>query len=253
METLLILPLTGLLLPAGYALRFGAAGIVALLALGVYGNTPLNPGAGHGYGVAILFMFFVLFFGGIAAGLVARGLWHAWRGRSVDLGDLAVPRLLDDLLAVLAMVIPAGLVAMMLGRALSGSTHPLAVHLGLLAGLAAAALGAVGGLRGLARAAVLGLSLWLAVIIVDSMRLEGQLRADAARMSSDRLRCLAVGPQGLPPDPAVPLMGLTAPKPIILHTADPSGPQFLRWSFRWHGFVEGGISAADVRCTPTPP
>lgn len=253
MGALLILPLTGLFLPARYALRLGALGIIALLALGVYGNTPSNPGVGHGYGVAMIFVFSVLFFGAIALGLIARGVWHGWRGAPLDPVDLAVPAFVDWLLLGLAMVVPAGLVGLTLGRGLSGAAHPLLVHLALLAALAAAALGAAVTIPGLARAAVLGLSLWLAVIVVDSMRLEGQVLADAARRAPDLPHCLAVGQLGLPPDPDVPLMGLTAPKPIILQIADPSGPRLLRWSFRYHGFVKGGISAADVRCTPALP
>ena len=253
MEALLILPIAGLLLPARYALRLGALGLTTLLAIGIYDNTPLNPGAGQGLGLAMIFMFFVLFFGAITLGLVVRAIWGAWRSVALDPADLAVPALVDALLVGLAMVVPAGMFALALGNALSGNVHPLAVHLGLLATMAATSLASVFTLPGLARAAVLGLSLRLAVIVVDSMRLERQVLADVTRPLPDQPRCLAVGPQGLPPDHAVPLMGLTAPKPIILQIADPSGPQFLRWSFRWHGFVEGGISAADVRCIPALP
>lgn len=106
---------------------------------------------------------------------------------------------------------------------------------------------------GLLRAGALGLSMWLAVIMGDSMQLQGQIAADAALILQDRPGCLAIGPQGLPPGTGLPLMGLTAPKPIILLIADPRGPQFLRWSFRWHGFVRGAIAVAEVHCIPAMP
>ncbi len=251
MEALLILPLAGMILPARYALRLGGLGGIALLALGAYGNTPYDPGVGHGLGTAMIFMGFVLLFGGIAAGLVVRWGWHLWRRTALDLAGLAAPPLVDDLLAGLAMVVPAGLVAVMVGSALSGNLHPLAVHLGIFAFLAAVALASGVRLRGLARAAVLGLSLWLAVIVADSMCLERQLLADAARILPDQPRCLAIGPQRLSMDQARPLMGLTTPKPILLRAAD--GNRVLRWSFRYHGFVKTGIDPQDVPCTPALP
>lgn len=247
MKALLILPLAGLLLPPRFALRLGGLGIVALLGLLVFGNTPYNPGAGHGLGLALIGFFVVLFFGAIIAGLIARGLWHAWRGTPIGPGDIAVPPALDQMLVGLAMAVPAGLAALALGQALSGHAGPLAVHLGLLAGLAALAVGSAFAARGMVRAAGLGLSLWLAVIVADSMRLERQLRAD---LPQDRAYCLAIGPDRLPPERLPPLMGLTAPKPIHLQIADPGHPRFLRWSFRWHGFVPGGLNPRDVPCTP---
>lgn len=213
MEALLVLPLLGLLLPARYSLRLGGLGIVALMAVAVYGNTPYDPGAGHGLGLAIIGLFVALFFGAIGAGLIARGIWHARRGNPVGPADLAVPPLVEELLIGIAMVVPAGIAAMVLGNVLSGHAQPLAVHLVLLAGLAA--LAAVAGLRmrGLLRGAVLGLSLWLAAIVADSMRLERQLMSNLQRNVGF---CLAIGPDRLPLDEVPPLMGLTAPKPILL-------------------------------------
>ncbi|EEW25180.1 hypothetical protein [Rhodobacter ferrooxidans] len=243
-------PLAGLVLPARHALRLGALGVIALMTFAVYGNAAYHQGAGYALGVAMVGTFFALVFGAIVAGLIASGLWQAWHGNWPAAADPAMPPALDNLLIAVAMVVPAGIAALALGSALAGNAHPLAVHLGLLAALATLALVTTFGLHGLVRAAALGFCLWLAVIVADSMRLEGQLLADAARIKPDLPRCMAIGPQGMPLAQVPPLMGLTAPKPILLHIADPTRPRFLRWSFRWHGFVRGGIRAEDLRCTP---
>ncbi len=258
MEATLILPLLGLVLPPRYALRLAAVGIIALLAFGVFGNKAYDPGAGHGLGLAILIWFVILFFGAILLGLAARGLWHLWRISLDDsakpgLADLSVPPLLDQLLAGLAMIVPAGLLALALGDFLAGSGHPLLIHIGLLVAVLSLGVVALIYLDGLPQAATLGLSIWLAFIVADSMRLEGQMMADVTRQAGALPQCLAIGPEALAPGQLPPLMGLTAPKPILLRIAHDGNARLLRWSFRWHGFVRGGINEADVRCLPAPP
>lgn len=258
MEAALILPALGLVLPPRYALRLAALGVIAIVAFAVYGNTTYDPGAGHAIGVVILGGFAALYFGAILAGLGARWLWHLWRGAPDGPGkwsfaDLSVPPAVDQFLAGLTMLVPAGLVALALGTALAGSSHPLLVHLGLLAACLSLGGIAVVLLQGMARAAAIGLALWMAIIVSDSMRLEGQVIADAARQAGSLPMCLAIGPDGLGPDQLPPLMGLTAPKPILLRVGDTEPPRLLRWSFRWHGFVRGGIRDQDVRCLPAQP
>lgn len=246
---MLILPIAGLALPPRISLRLGAAGIVALLALSVYDSVPYDPGAGHDLGEAILAGFAILFFAAIFLGIVLRWLWNWWHRIDMTPDDLEAP-LADQALAFLAMVLPAGMVALWLGAALSGNTAPLRTHLLLLAGLAAAALGAHVLVRGVVRAGMLGLAAFLALIVADSMRLDGQIQA---QLPKDAPYCLAIGPDFLSRDRAPPLMGLTAPKPILLVTDNQDRRETRRWSFRYHGFVRDGTGNAGPPCTPAPP
>lgn len=217
---LLLLSLIGLFLPPRFALRIGGVGVILALSILVYFNTPYDPGAGHALGVAMLGSAFALFFGAILLGLVVRGVWALRAGPAQPIEYDC--RRLDQLLAAFAMVVPAGVIAMALGNRLSGGGHPLGVHLALLAGLAGTAVFALMRTGGLSRAALIGLALWLALITADSLRLDGQLRADLARVSQDTQSCLAIGPNAMPLDRAPPLMGLTAPKPILLLVGTPA-------------------------------
>lgn len=249
MEFLLILPIAGLVLPPRYSLRLGAAGIVALLALSVYGNTPYLPGAGHALGEAILARFAILFFAAIFLGIVLRWLWNWWHRIDMTPTDLEAP-LADQALAFLATVLPAGMAALWLGAALSGNTAPLRTHLLVLAGLAAVALGSLVLAKGVIRAGLLGFAAFLALIVADSMRLDRQIQA---QLPKDTPYCLAIGPDFLSRDQTPPLMGLTAPKPILLVTDNQDRRETRRWSFRYHGFVRNGTSNAGPPCTPTLP
>lgn len=248
MEALLLLPVVALFLPVRYSLRVGGAVIVAVVAFGIYDSTPYDPGAGYGFGMTILVSSVLLFLGGILLGLILRGLWHLWRGNRIALKDLAAP-VADRVLAGWAMVVPAGAIALILGEALAGDAHPLRTHLLLLAGLAGLALLALFRAGGLLRAALLGLCLWLTLIVADSMQLQRQIEAD---LPKDLPFCLAIGPDRLSADKLPPLMGLTAPKPILLLTMTEDRTDTRRWSFRGHGFVRGASSFGAPPCPPPP-
>jgi hypothetical protein len=75
----------------------------------------------------------------------------------------------------------------------------------------------------------------------------------AALVPKDAPYCLAIGPNRLPAAKAPPLMGLTAPKPILLLVDRGNRPEVLRWSFRGRIFVEGGAPPRDIACTPASP
>ncbi len=248
MEASLVLPVAGLILPPRFSLRLAGAGLVALLGLAVYANTP----PGHDsdpFGDALLVVFAMLFFGAVLLGILARGVLRSWRGNPLTPEDFSAPRT-DRALMAFAMVLPAGIAALWLGDVLAGNAAPWRTHLFLLAGLAGMALAAVLPLPGLIRAALLGFAAFAAGIVADSMRLDRQV---AALVPKDAPYCLAIGPNRLPAAKAPPLMGLTAPKPILLVTQAEGRLETRRWSFRWHGFVRGGSGQADPSCTPTLP
>ncbi|MFZ1337699.1 MAG: hypothetical protein WAS26_01440 [Paracoccaceae bacterium] len=248
LEIAVIVILAGALLPPGHALRLGALSLIGLGVLGVYGNTPYMPGAGNALGQALLFWFYILLFGAITLGLMARWIWSLWRGPDGWMLSWRVPAALDLGLIALAMVIPAGMLAVVLGDGLAGSDAPLRMHLILLAICASLGLGAFW-LPKVARAAELGFALTLAAITVDSMRLDGQLHSQLPATGY----CLAIGPDHLPPDQVPPLMGLTAPKPIVRVILSDDRTRAERWSFRGHRFVRDGTQSQEPPCTPTPP
>lgn len=248
MRALLLLPIAALVLPARFSLRLGAAVIVALIALGIYDSALYDPGAGYAPGEAILGAAVLLFFPAIVLGLILRGLWHLWQGNRIGRKDFAAP-VADMVLAVWAMVVPAGAIALTLGDVLAGDANPLRTHLLLLAALAGLALLALFRTRGPIRAALIGFSLWPALIVADSMRFRHQIEA---ALPKDLPFCLAIGPDHQPVDKVPPLMGLTAPKPILLLTMTGDETDTRRWSFRWHGFVRDGTSRGAASCPPAP-
>ena len=226
-----------LILPPRLALRLGGLGVVLGLDVIVYGNVAYEPGAGSGLGQAMLAGLALVYFGTVAVSLAVGALW---RGRS---RGPAVPRLLDPVLIVFAMTPPAGAIALIPGELLAGHSRPLAVHLGL-AGVLAALSAAAFLIRSAAiRAAIWGLSLSLGLIVWDSTRLARQI----AEALPERPHYLAFGPEGAPPPP-MPLMALTAPKPILLRLEGRATA--LRWSFRYHGFVRTGLKPDEVACRP---
>jgi hypothetical protein len=250
---LVVLALLGLLLPPSYSVRLALVGLVALLSLPIYSNRPPEEGAGYALGLVFIFSGFLIFIGAIMLGLIARGLWYLiHRGRGSEAEPSPPPPAVDVGLIAIAMFPVAGLVALWLGNALSGSAAPLAVHLTLFAGLAAVAVFSRS-LPPLAHGAALGLALWLALIVGDSLRLETQVRADLARLRTDVERaCLALGPDRLHLDQVSPLMALTAPKPILLLHGNAGNERVLRWSFRYHGFVRTHINPDVVPCWSPP-
>jgi len=226
--------------------------LIGLGVLGVYGNTPYMPGAGFGIGLALLFVFCILNFCAIVLGLALRwGMRRLFKGASSEdvwMFSWQVVPWVDLILMALFMVIPAGIIAMILGSALAGSESPLAVHLVLLVVWAAMTLGAFWVPDRRVMAAGVGLSVALAVITVDSMRLGSQLRA--ALPEGDY--CLAIGPDHLPLDQVPRLMGLTAQKPILRVTGAGDRAEVRRWSFRYHGFVWGGREGNGLPCLAQP-
>lgn len=237
---LLILPLcVGPFLPPRLALRLGGLGVVLGLDFIVYGNVAYDPGAGFGLGEAMLAGLALLYFGAVGVSLAVGAFW---RGRS---RGPAVPRLLDQVLIAFAMTPPAGAIALILGNLLAGHSQPLAVHLGLAGVLAALSAAAFRSRSDAIRAAIWGLSLTLGLIVWDSTRLAAQI----AEALPQRPHCLAFGPEGAPP-PQMPLMALTAPKPILLRVEGQGYQRVRRWSFRYHGFVRTGLKSEEVACQP---
>ncbi|MEZ5796026.1 MAG: hypothetical protein R3D63_00100 [Paracoccaceae bacterium] len=245
----MVFPIAGLLLPPRYSLRLGAAGVVAVLALPVFDSAPADPDWGFALFWGSLWILFLAYFGAVVIGLALRRLWRWRHGVAPWSFDLSAP-LADRALVFLAMALPAGIMALWLGSLLSGDTSPLRTHLLLLAGLAGLALSAALPVHGLVRAAVLGFAGFAALIVADSMRLDGQIQA---QLPTDAPYCLAIGPDRLPRDQSPPLMGLTAPKPILRVVAGQNRPETRRWSFRWHGFVRDGSGNPAPPCTPAPP
>ncbi|MCU0828228.1 MAG: hypothetical protein MUE52_12675 [Tabrizicola sp.] len=162
------------------------------------------------------------------------------RGLGLVCGALAVFLLIRPQLScasasvpVLAMTLPAGLLALWLGTVLSGAPQPLAIHLGIVAAcLICAALGFR--LTAPWRGAALGLALWLVLVTLDSMRF-GATLTNATPASG----CLVFG--GGPP--TGPVMALTVAKPVSWLGQD---GQWLRWSFRSRAFVWGSGEVKPV-------
>ena len=247
----LFLALLGLLLPPRFSVRLGLASIILGLIVWLYSNTPYDHGAGHGLAMAMIFWAFAVFLGAIFAGSVAWGLWATISRPSEPVQDDGLGPILDQLLVALFMALPAGLIALTLGNLFAGSAHPLLVHVALLASLAGTAAIALRWTSGAGRTALLGLAVWLGLITGDSLRLEGQLRAELANYAHGQTICLAIGPDALPLESVPRPMGLTAPKPILLVTGASDLRKVQRWSFRYHGFVRTGINPTTIPC-PSP-
>lgn len=165
--------------------------------------------------------------------IIARGLGLACCALAVFL--LIRPRhsWASTTVPALAMTLPAGLLALWLGTVLAGASHPLAVHLGIVAAcLIGAALGFT--LTAPWRGATLGLALWMALITLDSMRF-GATLTNATPADG----CLVFGD-----GPATGMvMALTVAKPVSWLGKD---GQWLRWSFRSRAFVWGSGEVKPV-------
>ncbi|MFZ1483087.1 MAG: hypothetical protein WAT25_20195 [Paracoccaceae bacterium] len=247
MEYAAIVLLAGLLLPPGYALRLAALALIGLGILAVYQRATYSVGAGQVLDETMLFWVFILLFALVAVGIGLREGLKRGRGVTGWLVSYHVQAAVDYGLIALFMAIPAGMLAVVLGDGLAGSEAPLRVHLILLAICAALALWSLW-LPRLARAAELGFALALAAIVADSMRLDGQLRAHLPQ----KAHCLAIGPDNLAMDQLPLLMGLTAPKPILLVTGSGEAQDIHRWSFRGHEFVRSAAPPDGPPCTPQP-
>jgi hypothetical protein len=244
-----IVLLAGAFLPSFLGLRLLAAALIGVGLVEVWERDFYSPGIGDTFGLMIVATILVL----LTVGVMARAAYRAAR-----VGSMALPppdwiRTLDRLLVIAAMGIPAGLTAMALGGLWAGSGYPVALHSSLLAGLAVSILAVWWWMDGHPRAAAIAFCTILGAITIDSLFLERQLRAEVLMFYADQPHCLSIGPTALSLDAASPLMGLTAPKPILLLVNGPSRPEVLRWSFRGHLFVGGGAPPRDVRCTPTLP
>lgn len=243
-----LLSLLGLLLPPRFSTRLGLAGIILGLIGWLYSNTPNRPGIGHSLGMAVVFGSYAVFLGAIFVGLLVRGLWATVFRSPKPAQDHEIVPVLDWLLVALFMALPAGVIGLTLGTLLAGSGSPLGTHVALLSSFAATAAIALRWIRGAGRAALLGLAVWLGLITGDSLRLDSQLRAELARYSVGQTTCLAIGPDAVSLDNVPRLMGLTAPKPILLVTWSSDLREVRRWSFRYHGFVRTGIDPETIPC-----
>jgi hypothetical protein len=239
--------LAGLVLPTYIGVRVLILAFIGLGWLEVYEREFYDPGVGHTFGLMIV----GALIGSFALGALVRGALRGALGPGMALPS---PRWIfgvDRLLLIAAMGVPAGLTALILGAILAGAGRPVAVHVTLLAVLALTGVAALRKMTGHPRAAALGFCAFLAGIVGYSMRMEPGFQA--ALRQNDAPWCLSIGPRALALDQVPPLMGLTAPKPILLLVDRGNRPEVLRWSFRGRIFVEGGAPPRDIACTPASP
>jgi hypothetical protein len=165
--------------------------------------------------------------------VIARGLGLACCALAVFPLIRPQPSSASTMVPALAMTLPAGLLALWLGTVLSGASHPLAIHLGLLA---TCLIGGALGFKVTApwRGATLGLALWMVLITLDSMRFGATLTS-----ATPAGGCLVFG-GGAATDP---VMALTVAKPVFWLGKD---GQWLRWSFRSRVFVWGSGEVKPV-------
>lgn len=248
--SLFVVILAGVVAMPRYGLRLLLAGILLGLTFNIYTNMPYRPGLGYQVSIAML-MVPVLLFAALTSGLLLTLRLTGVLPKPTN--PALAPTPLDPWLAGFAMVPFAGLLMLEAGSRLAGSATPLRDHLTLLAISTGLAVVGIVRLSGLAKGATLGMALSIGLITLFSLTMERSFTKDL-RQKSGSAACLMAGPAGAPL--TLPLMALTAPKPILLVSRQDGVTRVYRWSFRYAGFVRttpaDTVKLCPVQALPRP-